>query len=164
MILFVLTVWISAKRGLLKPTLKLLRLAVCAVVTTLVGSLLASRLEYYLMDGVTQQVMERMPQLPLLATSLSRGIATALAILISYSLLFLLSFALMTLLIRLLMKLSHLPILSSVDKILGVVLGIAFGGLAVAALSSLLRVGLVAAGQEELVAASMFLSLFRPAP
>ena len=162
-ILFVLTVWFCAKRGFVRPTLKVLRLAVSAIAAAFFGAILASRLEYHMLDAVTEQVTERMTLFPSLTPVLADGITTILAILISYTLLFLVTFALMTLLNRLLVKLTHLPLLSSVDKLLGGVLGIALGGLFVAALSSILRVGLVAAGQEEIVASSLFLSLFRPA-
>ena len=163
-LLFVLIVVISAKRGLAKPTLPLLRIAVSAIGTTLLGSVLASRLEFYMLDDVTQRVTERLTFLPSAIPSVSQGLTTLLAILISYALLFLLLFALMTLVNRLIRKLTHLPVIRSIDRVLGGVAGIALGALAVAVLSSLLRVGLLAAGQEELVASSLFLSLLLPVP
>ena len=162
-LLFALTVWISAKRGILAPTMKVLRLTVSAAAAAFFGAILASRLEYHLLDVVTQRMAERLPHMPSLTPILSDGITTIVAILVSYTVLFLGTFALMTLLIRLLIKLTRLPVLSSVDKLMGGALGIALGGLLVAALSSVLRVGLVAVGREEIVASSLFLSLFAPA-
>ena len=63
-ILFVLTVWFCAIRGFVSPTLQVLRLTVSAIVTAFFGAILASRLEYHLLDAVTEQVTERMTLFP----------------------------------------------------------------------------------------------------
>lgn len=163
-LLFMLIVVISAKRGLAKPFLPLLRVTVSAIGTTLLGSVLASRLEHYMLDDVTQRVNERLTFLPSAVPTVSQGLTTLLAILISYALLFLLFFAIMTLVNRLITKLTHLPVIRFIDRVLGGVAGMALGALAVAVMSSLLRVGLLSTGQEELVASSLFLSLILPVP
>ena len=90
------------------------------------------------------------------ADSISKVIATV----IGYVLLFILAFIVLTVVIFIVGKLAKLPVLKTVDKVLGLVVGIASGALAVLFVAVVLSAILGVIGQTEVVEASFMLRLF----
>ena len=157
---FSLAVYMGIRRGLVTPTLQVLRLLLSCAVTAWFGSLLSARLE----AGILPLVTERMPQgltaIPQVSSLLSQGLATLLSALLGYAILFFLSYFLLTQILRVVKRLTHLPVLKTLDRALGCVAGVAVGGLSLAIGSSLLRVILACVGREDVVEGSLLLSLF----
>jgi uncharacterized membrane protein required for colicin V production len=90
------------------------------------------------------------------ADSISKVIATVLG----YILLFIIAFIVLTVAIFIVSKVAKLPFIKTADKLLGLVVGIASGAIAVIFLSVVLSAILGVIGQGEIVEGSFMLRLF----
>jgi uncharacterized membrane protein required for colicin V production len=90
------------------------------------------------------------------ADSISKVIATVLG----YILLFIIAFIVLTVAIFIISKVAKLPFIKTADKLLGLVVGIASGAIAVIFLSVVLSAILGVIGQGEIVEGSFMLRLF----
>lgn len=88
------------------------------------------------------------------------GISKVIATVLGYILLFIISFIVLTVAIFIISKVAKLPFIKTADKLLGLVVGIASGAIAVIFLSVVLSAILGVLGQGELVEGSFMLRLF----
>ena len=157
---FTLFVYVGVRRGLLIPTLRIVRLIISSAVAVRFGSVLASRLEAFLIPTVTEKMSREFTTLSGALPLLSHGIALFLSVMLGYGVLFLLSFSVLSLIIRVMDKLVRLPVLKTLDRVLGFGSGIAVGGLVLTLCSVLCRIVLISLGREDVVESSLLLSLF----
>ena len=88
------------------------------------------------------------------------GISKVIATVIGYILLFVLAFLVLTLVIFIVTRFAKLPAIKTVDKLLGLVVGLFSGAVAVIFISVILSAILGIFGQEALVEGSFMLRLF----
>ena len=88
------------------------------------------------------------------------GISKVIATVIGYILLFVLAFLVLTLVIFIVTRFAKLPAIKTVDKLLGLVVGLFSGAVAVIFISVILSALLGIFGQEALVEGSFMLRLF----
>ena len=88
------------------------------------------------------------------------GISKIIATVIGYILLFVLSFLVLTLVIFIVSRFAKLPAVKTVDKLLGLLIGIVSGATAVVFISAVLGAVLGVFGQAEIVEGSFMLRLF----
>ena len=89
--------------------------------------------------------------------SVSSGISGVISSVIGHILLFLLTFAVLTLAVVLLKRLTNLPVIGTLDRLLGLALGFVGGALTVAFVAVILGAVLRIAGQGELLEHTLLL-------
>ncbi len=92
--------------------------------------------------------------------TISDGISGVVSAVVGYILLFVIAFVLLTVVIAILSKIADLPVISSMDKLLGLAAGVVSGVVAVMLISAVLGAILSVSGQEALVDNSIMLKLF----
>lgn len=94
------------------------------------------------------------------SNTVAGSISLVIATVLGYVLLFVACFLVLTVVIAIVGKLAKLPLLKTADKILGLVMGVVSGAIAVIAISVILGALLGVFGQGELVENSFMLRLF----
>ena len=88
------------------------------------------------------------------------GISKVISTIIGFILLFVLSFLVLTLVLAIVGKLADIPVIRTLDKLLGLVMGVFSGTVAVIILSAIMGAVLGLMGQKEIVENSLMLRLF----